>query len=133
MKNVFGMLIMALGFGACSMNGFDSVDAKKFADIIENQDVQILDVRTADEYAESHISGAVNMDMMKTDFRQKILSLDKQKKVAVYCRSGKRSKSAAQMLVKAGFEVVELKDGYTSWEKLFPSRRHRHSDEETGS
>ena len=45
-----------------------------------------------------------------------IASLDKKRTVAVYCRSGRRSKNAAGQLVKEGFKVVELEGGFLGWD-----------------
>ena len=121
MKNLFSIIMMALGMGSCSaQEGFESVSAIRFAEIIDSTDVQLVDVRTAKEYAEGHIADAVNMDVLETEFKSQIEKLDKQKKVAVYCRSGRRSKTAANILVKEGFEVVELSTGYIGWTKTFP-------------
>lgn len=64
----------------------------------EKADKIILDVRTAGEYADGHIPGAVMIDYYKNDFRQQINKLDKSKPVFVYCASGVRSSSAAKSL-----------------------------------
>ena len=99
----------------CSAQGFRSVNAEEFAREIANDNVQILDVRTASEYAEGHISGAVNIDVLASGFAEKIAALDKEKTLAIYCRSGRRSKAAAEQAVKQGFTVVELDGGVLSW------------------
>lgn len=99
----------------CSAQGFRSVNAEEFAREIANENVQILDVRTASEYAEGHISGAVNIDVLASGFAEKIATLDKEKTLAIYCRSGRRSKAAAEQAVKQGFTVVELDGGVLSW------------------
>ena len=103
-------------FGCNTASGFKSVDAKEFAAEIAKPEVQLVDVRTADEYADGHIKGAVNIDVMDYDF-QKLLSekLDKERPVALYCRSGRRSKRAAQIAEQQGFNVVELDGGILSW------------------
>ena len=99
----------------CSAKGFVSVEADEFAREIAKEGVQVVDVRTASEYAEGHIPNAVNIDVLKADFAEKIASLDKEQKLAIYCRSGRRSKSAAEQAVKMGFTVVELDGGVLSW------------------
>lgn len=99
----------------CSAKGFESVDAAEFAREIAKEGVQIVDVRTAAEYAEGHIPNAVNIDVYSSDFADKIAKLDKERTVAIYCRSGRRSKSAAEQAVKQGFKVVELDGGVLSW------------------
>ena len=99
----------------CSAKTFESVDAAEFAREIAKKGVQIVDVRTAAEYAEGHIPNAVNIDVYSEDFADKIARLDKERTVAIYCRSGRRSKSAAEQAVKQGFKVVELDGGVLSW------------------
>ncbi len=96
--------------------GFDSVDATRFAEVIENKQVQIIDTRTPAEFSEGHIPGAVNIDIDGEEFTAKVAELDKSRPVAVYCRGGRRSKEAAEHMVSCGLEVTELMDGILSWE-----------------
>ena len=78
---------------------------------------QLVDVRTADEYAEGHLPNAVNIDYNADDFEANISKLDKTKPVFVYCRSGRRSASAADDMGKLGFaEVYNMKGGIVEWE-----------------
>ena len=97
--------------------GFDSVDATRFAEVIENEQVQIIDTRTPEEFSEGHIPGAVNIDIDidSEEFAAKVAKLDKSRPVAVYCRGGRRSKEAAEHMVGCGLEVTELSDGILSW------------------
>ena len=108
---LFGML-----FGCNSKVEFRSVESDEFARIIAEKEVQLVDVRTPSEYAEGHISGAVNMDVQGESFAEQVKTLDKERPVALYCRSGRRSKLAAEQVVQAGFEVDELKGGILSWQ-----------------
>ena len=115
-KYIFMALFAGLcSFLGCSAKSFVSVGAEEFAREIAKSGVQIVDVRTASEYAEGHIPGAVNIDVLSSDFSEKITSLDKEHTVALYCRSGRRSKSAAAEAAKQGFKVVELDGGVLSW------------------
>lgn len=113
-KILFVVICLALMAG-CSINGFKSIDTQRFASVISNPEVQLVDVRTAEEYAEGHIVGAINIDVQSPDFAQKISALDKSRKVAVYCRSGRRSKMAAEQLTAAGYKVIDLDGGIQSW------------------
>ena len=77
-----------------------------------------LDVRTAAEFAEGHIAHAINIDVLKDDFeKQALKQLPKGQTIAVNCRSGKRSKTAARILAGHGYKVIELDSGYLGWIK----------------
>ncbi|MBQ5701732.1 MAG: rhodanese-like domain-containing protein [Alistipes sp.] len=93
----------------------ESVNTARFAEVVAQPDVQIVDVRTAAEFEEGHILGAVNMDVKSHEFDNQIKSLDKKKVVALYCRSGRRSKIAAEKVAALGCTVVELDGGILSW------------------
>ena len=93
-----------------------SVTASVFADSIDNPGVQLLDVRTPDEFAAGNIPGSVNIDVLTGHFGETAATmLDKAYTVAVYCRSGNRSKNAAKTLSMMGYNVVELDGGYNDW------------------
>ena len=93
-----------------------SVTASVFADSIDNPGVQLVDVRTPDEYAAGNIPGSVNIDVLTGHFGETAATmLDKAYTVAVYCRSGNRSKNAAKTLSMMGYNVVELEGGYNAW------------------
>lgn len=96
--------------------GFKSLSVQEYEKAIGKKNVVRLDVRTAKEFAEGHIEGAVNIDVLKSDFEKKATAtLPRNKTIAVNCRSGKRSKTAAAILVKNGYRVVELDSGYNGW------------------
>ena len=110
------MALLISLFTSCGGQNFRSVNAADFEQIIKQPDVIVLDSRTAQEYAEGHILNAINIDVKLDDFEQKaVASLDKAKTIAVYCRSGRRSKIAAATLSKNGFTVVELDCGIMCW------------------
>ena len=84
--------------------------------LAETPDVQLLDVRTPAEFAEGHIPGAINIDWRDEDFLQQAeAQLDKSRPLMVYCKSGRRSESAAIALEEAGFDTYDLKNGYLAW------------------
>lgn len=96
---------------------FRSLDNETFAEEISVPGVQIVDVRTAEEFAEGHIPGAEQIDVNDRDFMAKCRDrLDTGRTVAVYCRSGRRSKKAAAMLSAAGYRVIELSGGFLGWD-----------------
>ena len=95
---------------------FESLDAEAFEQVISDTSVVRLDIRSLDEYASGHIAKAINIDVMKDDFKTKATSLlPKDKTIALYCRSGRRSKKAAGILVENGYKVVELNSGISGW------------------
>ena len=119
MKTILYILFAATMIVGCNnynaTEGFDSVDAERFAEVIENDEVQIIDTRTPAEFSEGHIPGAVNIDIDGADFEAKVAALDKSRPVAVYCRGGRRSKEAAKHMVSCGLDVTELSEGILSW------------------
>lgn len=117
MKTLFATIILA-GLLSCqsSKPGFRSVSVDEFQHLIADSSVIRLDVRTAKEYDEGHIPNAVNIDVLQPDFLHKVLSsLPRKRTIAVNCRSGKRSKKAAELLAKKGYKVVELDTGFNGW------------------
>ena len=118
MKRFMGILTMLCALIGCNAQneGFKSLSVEEYAKAIEDTTIVRLDVRTAEEYADGHIEKALNIDVLKSDFEQKAVAvLPKNKTIAVNCRSGKRSKNAARILVKNGFKVIELDAGYNGW------------------
>ena len=93
-----------------------SLTAKEFADSISTVKAIVVDVRTAKEYATGHIEGAINI-VWDNNFKTSLqaANLSKEQPLAVYCRSGRRSKLAAERMVNAGLQVTELSDGILSW------------------
>lgn len=117
LKGIIVVMLSTL-FASCSSHqGIESVTADEFENALYDSHVQLLDVRSADEYAQGHIANAENIDVQQPDFIDKAKAkLDHTNPVYVYCRSGKRSMLAAQKLVKAGYQVVNLRDGIVGWE-----------------
>ena len=77
-----------------------------------------LDVRTMAEYSEGHIPGTININVLDDSFAVMADStLQKDKPVALYCRSGKRSKKAAAILSEKGYKVYELDKGFNAWQE----------------
>lgn len=95
---------------------FTSVSVEEFAKCIEGENVVILDVRTPTEFNAGHIENAINIDYYKNDFEEQAVStLPKDKTIAIYCRSGNRSKKAGEILFNNGYTVVELNSGINGW------------------
>jgi rhodanese-related sulfurtransferase len=76
----------------------------------------LLDVRTAEEYAEGYIDGAPNIDFQKPDFRSKVAALDRNETYVLYCRSGGRSSQAMEVMKGMGFNYLyNLEGGYMAY------------------
>lgn len=82
-----------------------------------HSDIQLVDVRTPEEYAEGKINNAMNIDVTSDNFEERVSnSLKKDSPVYLYCRSGGRSVIASKILINKGFEVYNLEGGYINWE-----------------
>ncbi len=95
------------------------ISPQQVFDAIYNEDsLQIVDVRTPEEYVVSHLKGAQNICVTSDDFNEKVIKLDKNKPVYLYCKSGGRSSRAAKILKEMGFtKVYDMEGGITSWEE----------------
>ncbi|MBL0064757.1 MAG: rhodanese-like domain-containing protein [Bacteroidetes bacterium] len=125
--SLFLVLSLAGGTIACqqgtkSNNEINTVSATDFKSLVDQQSGIILDVRTPEEFAEGHIPGAINMDVNGPNFKDEVGKLDKGKAYEVYCRSGKRSLKASEMMQSEGFtKVTNLDGGIMGWqEKGYP-------------
>ena len=123
MKKVFISLGLCALLIACDGNKNDktksskTVNTETFSKETNESDVQIIDVRTPEEFAQGHIENAVNINIMDNNFETEISKLDKSKKTLVYCKSGGRSSDAAQKLSSMGFEnISNLEGGLLAWQ-----------------
>lgn len=89
-----------------------SIDAKK---IIDTEDVFILDVRTYEEYDESHIYNSILVPVDDIEIKIETIIPNKSKKILIYCRSGKRSKIAAEKMINLGYKNVFDFGGIIDW------------------
>ena len=98
-------------------NKFKIVDVTEFAKAVTDTSYVVLDVRTPAEYTEGHIPGThFNIDVLEDTYTETALkTLPKDKPVALYCRSGNRSKKAASILAENGYQVLELGTGFRGW------------------
>lgn len=112
-----GLLLFLSSLFSCQQKGdYKSMNVDDFDTLIQNPDVQRLDVRTLAEYSEGHITETININVLDDSFASMADSLlQKDKPVAVYCRSGKRSKKAAEILSRKGYKVFDLDKGFNSW------------------
>ena len=119
MKKFITCLLSALGLTTgCGQQNFENVDVKAFSELIEEPGVVLLDVRTPDEFNEGHLAGALNIDQNESNFVEMVkAAIPTDKKIAVYCRSGRRSANAAGKLAAEGYKCVNLKGGIIAWKE----------------
>ena len=121
MKNLslFIVFVFTLTSFSCK-NEVDSeikvVTTEEMQTILKMDEVQLVDVRTPEEFSEGYIKNAQNIDFNSPTFDQDILKLNKEKPVMLYCHSGGRSAKCAQKLKDAGFKkIYDLKGGISKW------------------
>ena len=96
---------------------FKNIPIEEFDHLRKSNDVQLVDVRTAEEVANGRIEGSVNMDFKGSDFSSLLETLDKDKLVLLYCASGARSGRALELMKDSGFkEVYNLDGGLKAWQ-----------------
>ena len=85
---------------------------------IQDSDYTLIDVRTQDEFDLGHIDSAINLDFYSDTFQNDILSIPKNEKIILYCRTNNRSTKTANILKENGFkEISVLEGGITEWVK----------------
>ena len=115
------ILIFIMGFSFFNLFGqnekFKTVSVNEFSVFISEPEVTVVDVRTAGEHAQGYIPGTdFNIDVLEDGYETEALAkLPKDKPVALYCRSGNRSKKAMEILFKNGYNVIELATGANGW------------------
>lgn len=125
MKRFFITMMAAIStMLGCQAQSFRSVEVEEFEKIIADSAVVRLDVRTDKEFAEGHIAGAICIDVLQEDFLENVKAYfnslpmkgeSEGVSIALYCRSGHRSKKAAGILAGMGYTVVELNSGWLGW------------------
>ena len=132
-KLLFALCLVSLAFGvsSCKQKNQEAKDGEEaevvttrltpdeFEKVIQDTvGVVLLDVRTDEEFEDGHMEGAVHINFRADAFLDDCLKqLPRDKKIAIYCRSGFCSHSAAKLLKENGFDVVDMIGGYTDWVK----------------
>lgn len=92
------------------------VTAEEMHTLLLQKDVQLVDVRTPDEYQVGHLKNSQNIDFNSPTFDDDVSKLDKTKPVMLYCKAGGRSAKCSQKLLEAGFiKIYDLEGGITQW------------------
>ncbi len=123
MKQKFILLFFTLNMVVLSCSnpqkeGVKVVTAEEIVTLLKNKNMQLIDVRTPEEYNEGYITNAQNINFLAPTFSDAIKNLDKKKPVIVYCKSGRRSGKSIKKLLEAGFkEIYDLEGGFTKWKQ----------------
>lgn len=121
MKKIFTILSIALlvittNCKDDSKGEIKLVTPEEMQTLIDTKDVQLVDVRTPEEFKDGYIEHSQNIDFNSPTFDEDVSKLDKSKPVILYCRSGGRSSKCSEKLLQAGFvKIYELEGGITEW------------------
>ena len=123
MKKLVVILLSILLLTACGQNKeevqemvYVNITAQQAKELMDSQeDYIILDTRTQEEYDESHIPGAILIPYDEISEKAEGVLTDKNQLILVYCRSGRRSKLAAEDLVKLGYTNIKEFGGIIDW------------------
>jgi rhodanese-related sulfurtransferase len=116
----FSALFVGISLSLTAQSSKDGVikniEPQELNTVLKSNTVQLVDVRTPNEFKMGHINKALNINYYDQDFSQQISKLDKSKPIYVYCRSGVRSKYSSEILKKLGFKnIYNLKGGILNW------------------
>lgn len=120
-KSLFFNLLLILSFvsfGETAQGQSSSkLDPTAFEKVIKSTpNIQLIDVRTPQEYASGHLSKCQNINFNDPSFQAKMSKLDKNKPIAVYCAVGGRSGMATTILQQMGFKTIyDLRGGINAW------------------
>lgn len=99
------------------MSEIHSVDVQTLKQWLQVGDILLVDVREDDEYEEGHIEQGVNVPLASVSRKVPALNGASDKKLVLYCRSGRRSMAAADMLSESGFrDIYNLEGGILAWQ-----------------
>jgi hydroxyacylglutathione hydrolase len=100
-----------------AMKSLPQMDVFTLSDRLSRNGLQVLDVREDDEYDEGHIEVAKNLSFKRIPTQLESLALNKEKPLAITCATGKRSSTAASLLLREGFnEIYNVTGGMAAWE-----------------
>lgn len=117
MKKVLVLLSVLILVGCSNMDSlYKTISGKEARELIKNTEVIVIDVRTKEEYESGHITNSINIPLntiTKSEIEMVASSIESS--VVVYCRSGKRSKQAAQILINLGYTNVYDLGSIDNW------------------
>lgn len=116
--NFFKLLPLLLFSIFANANG-QQIEPQALVKLLQKQQAPfILDVRSAQEYQQGHIQGAINISYDLLEANSQLIAAHKDKPIIVYCRSGKRAQRAEQILQRKGFtQLIDLKGHMNLWQQ----------------
>ena len=110
-------LIVLFVLAGCGKQAvYENITAQQAKQLMEREEgYVILDVRTEEEYAMGHIPGAILIPDYEIEQKAEHVLTDKNQMILIYCRSGRRSKNAAQTLQKLGYTDIREFGGIIDW------------------
>ena len=123
MKKLIFLLLAVMMLTACGQDKendqgavYVNITAEEAKQIMDSEEGYIiLDVRTQEEYDEGHIPGAIVISHEEIAEKAEEVLTDKDQLILVYCRSGRRSKIAAEALVELGYTNIKEFGGIIDW------------------
>lgn len=118
MKKFLYFLVISLIFISCSksVTGVKVITQEEMQTFLKMDEVQLVDVRSPEEYKTGFIANAQNIDYFSDTFEEDMTKLDKNRPVILYCKSGSRSAKCAKKLISAGFiKVYDFEGGISKW------------------
>ena len=123
MKKMILILLAVLLLAACGQDKennqeavYVNITAEEAKEIMDSEEGYIiLDVRTQEEYDEGHIPGAIVISHEEITEKAEGMLPDKDQLILIYCRSGRRSKLAAEALVELGYTNIKEFGGIIDW------------------
>ena len=112
---LIAVLIVGFLFYSRAQANVPTISSDEAREYLTDSNYQFIDVRTDDEYDSGHIPNSMHIPLHQIQDRMSEIDSLKNKNIIAYCRSGARSSKATKILVKAGFDVLNLSGGVLSW------------------
>jgi phage shock protein E len=113
---LLGVMAGTSSFAQSTKPAVKQIDIGQFDKLRQEKGNVVLDVRTAQEFNQGHVPGAVNVDISDPQFKTKIAALDKSTTYLVHCAKGVRSARATKIMAPLGFgEILDYHGGFDEW------------------
>lgn len=110
---LFALVVFITNIGSNEKSAINTPKISSVSDIVQDESIVLIDVRDKEEYESGHIPRSINIPY--TEIENEV-DYDKDKPIAVYCRTGKRSKKAALSLEKMGYTKIYDIGGIDNYE-----------------